>query len=128
MQYHMKVFVTGEEILFVMRPKINIFFLLSSPCQGYLGHICSWIDFQEVTRERIYTMLENSEANVIVKTSLPLNFSSFCFHKVIERLSLSGAESSPWDWVMSPPLLKRDWIHSSEERQLQELSIICNLV
>lgn len=50
------------------------------------------------------------------KSSLPLNFPSLCFHKVIQRLSFSGAESSAWDRVLSPPLLKRDWIHFSKAK------------
>lgn len=67
MKCYVKVLVTVEEMLFVIRPKLNIFFLLSSLCQGYLGCICSWIDFQEIAWERIYTILENSEAYVVVK-------------------------------------------------------------
>lgn len=67
MQYHVKVLVTVEEMLFVIRPKLNFFFLLSSQGQEYLGCICSWIDFQETTPIRIYTILENSEAYLVIE-------------------------------------------------------------
>lgn len=67
MQNHVKVLVTVEEFFFVIRPKLNIFFLLSSLCQGYLGCICNWIDFQGIAWERIYTILENSDAYIVVK-------------------------------------------------------------
>lgn len=54
------------------------------------------------------------------RTSLILNLSSLCFINfkccLRQRLGLSGAESTPWDWVISPPLLKRDWIHPSKAK------------
>lgn len=88
----------------------------------------SWTDFQEITWERIYTILENSEAFVAVKLLYHWTFLPYAFIKWDKGWASVELKAHPGTgWSLLPCWRDTVFILPNQS-QLQEISIICNLV